>query len=91
MVVTSHHLFMVFQASIINTIHIINQSSKYGHIYRVLTNSESDNMDLFPYNFDLEYYIEEINSRQQIAIATATEPPTFLCDSNIFSQRLQSN
>jgi hypothetical protein len=48
-------------------------------------------MDLFPYNFDLEYYIEEINSRQQIAIATATEPPTFLCDSNIFSQRLQSN
>jgi hypothetical protein len=40
-------------------------------------------MDLFPYNFDLEYYIEEIYSRQQIGIATATEPPTFLYDSNI--------
>ena len=87
MVVTSHRLFLEIQASVINTIHIINQSSKCVHIYRVLMNSESDNMDLFPYNFDLEYYIEEINSRQQIGIATATQPPTFLNDSNNFSQR----
>ena len=61
MVVTSHRLFLVIQASVINPIHIINQSSKCEHIYRVLTNSESDNMDLFPYNIDLEYYIEELN------------------------------
>jgi hypothetical protein len=70
---------MVFQASIINTIHIINQSSKYGHIYRVLTNSESDNMDLFPYNFDLitiasdtDYKIadDQHNSRTTIFVHT---------------------
>lgn len=56
------------------------------YIYRILMNRELDNMDLFPYRFDLEYSVEKINSRQHLIVEAMAQPSLF---SAIFSVRLQ--
>lgn len=67
-VVASLLLFRLIQASVISTIKIINQAKIYTFTQPVLMNSESDNMGSVNYNFDPEYSVEEINSRQHLTI-----------------------
>jgi len=71
---TSYHLFQVIQASVINTIQIFYQPIKKMYIYQVLIDKESDNMDIVPYNFDPEYWVEDKNNRQQLITKTTEQP-----------------
>jgi hypothetical protein len=65
---TSLLLFPLIQASVNNTMHIINQSIK-----------ESDNMGLVPYNFEPEYAVEE-----HLFAETTAQPPLFSVRSQSF-------